>query len=1072
MFVIGGPSVHEAGLLLSSDRVFSTKKILQEPGHENDMIDNGDSVPIGIALLHYNGNLHELQPSVEKPSIKLMKRQRWISFIHKHLIDLVVYGRKTSADRCGIFEAICDEYCPKPHSPSPNYILRHFHPKVGAASLNRCTISTQGFQPSAYLLGEPSPSRPNQCTGPLRSISLLDKFQFDIQADLAPGITSDRDADHGECSSDQASSALVNSLDVDKLENVMQQEQESAMPLGAKVLVHYAGLQSTAKEKLELARANLRLIGQFNEPHPLYRENLNNDPDHISKIQSHQNQLIDHNLVSKPHVSYWFEYVFNVEHPNRSRVKCHYCEKYYRKYGFCPKWEPKLAKETGMLERTYAENNRIIDDHWKDPRHIKTVQNRLIEQVGTISDMYFTRQLQQDTGENAKYAATNRRFRSLLTLAQEGWSINSYEELIRLQRANGLPLGTHYLHFAGASKMLKFVYHENHERLIDFIMSDNKPISLIVDSATDNTRTHYLVALLQRMEHNAPVVYFYKMIPIGSKERATDLRDAIVNEFESEKPGFSNHMKLHLVGFASDGASVMTADRGLGKLMEEWCGKPLFRFHCAAHRLELVFKRALHDDPYSMEFEKFLNKLYSFSNSRSHKNKHFLKEIAEEMDEPLLNLAYIYEVRWASSHFSVLEKIWKSYKALCFGLKAMSVNNDFSKKSRAEAKELLEVLTDRRFILQLAFRLDVLNQLKHQSLMLQKRGALIFDKPDGFSNLIKAFQKMRTEDGYYLSKLKEELKCSYSLDHMLGRFRHLPPEDVILTTEDLEDENEEYQFPNGCSETQLYAGHKAVWRDVVLAPMCLEPDFYEYHRSVWGDIGLPPVCDDNSHPKLEDVRGDILDDLEAEVVTYFPQSELEHFKIFDPLNFPNFETEIDSYGENEIIQVAQLLGYNANEQSEVQNEWRELVRHIFNDPEFFVNRESDPNYFWFFYLNDNLVEFKPQIREVLECVMTFAVTSSDAERAFSQMGLLKTQQRNRMGHELLNALMWFKMNVASSVEEFAALDYSKKWEAAGHLLVDDEGHPAKRQRLDEFDYDDEYNVRRNEKVLSGKSSLF
>ena len=66
----------------------------------------------------------------------------------------------------------------------------------------------------------------------------------------------------------------------------------------------------------------------------------------------------------------------------------------------------------------------------------------------------------------------------------------------------------------------------------------------------------------------------------------------------------------------------------------------------------------------------------------------------------------------------------------------------------------------------------------------------------------------------------------------------------------------------------------------------------------------------------------------------------------------------------------------------------------------------------FFYLNNNLVQFPEKIRTVIEHVLCFAVTSSDAERAFSVMTALKTKDRSSMSDDLLNALMWFKMNVA------------------------------------------------------------
>ena len=132
--------------------------------------------------------------------------------------------------------------------------------------------------------------------------------------------------------------------------------------------------------------------------------------------------------------------------------------------------------------------------------------------------------------------------------------------------------------------------------------------------------------------------------------------------------------------------------------------------------------------------------------------------------------------------------------------------------------------------------------------------------------------------------------------------------------------------------------------------------------------------------------------------------------------------------------------------------------------------------FWFFYLDDNLVSFPPSIKQVLEMALSLAVSSAEAERAFSVMNRLKTKVRNRMGHDLLNALMFFKMNCAKSVWEFPALDFSIKWEAAGFWLVDDpRANPSKRKRLDEFNYnedEDEHDLVRGPRVLSGRSARF
>ena len=103
--------------------------------------------------------------------------------------------------------------------------------------------------------------------------------------------------------------------------------------------------------------------------------------------------------------------------------------------------------------------------------------------------------------------------------------------------------------------------------------------------------------------------------------------------------------------------------------------------------------------------------------------------------------------------------------------------------------------------------------------------------------------------------------------------------------------------------------------------------------------------------------------------------------------------------------------------------------------------------------------------------LSLAVSSSDAERGFSHMNEIKEKRHGRMGHDLLNYLMWFKINVSDNVFEFPSLHYTKKWLEAGFMLVDDPMPPTKRRKLADF-YFDEENYEDKAKVLSGRSTLF
>ena len=143
-----------------------------------------------------------------------------------------------------------------------------------------------------------------------------------------------------------------------------------------------------------------------------------------------------------------------------------------------------------------------------------------------------------------------------------------------------------------------------------------------------------------------------------------------------------------------------------------------------------------------------------------------------------------------------------------------------------------------------------------------------------------------------------------------------------------------------------------------------------------------------------------------------------------------------------------------------------------HDVEFPVVREGESNYFWFFYFNDNKVSIKPKIKKVLELAVSFGSSSSDAERGFSSVANTKTKRRNRMGHKLLNFLVWFNMNVSYEIEEFPALYYSKLWRQLKHLFVDDPTPPTKRQKLDEIEILEDEHFHDNTKILVGKSSFF
>lgn len=70
-------------------------------------------------------------------------------------------------------------------------------------------------------------------------------------------------------------------------------------------------------------------------------------------------------------------------------------------------------------------------------------------------------------------------------------------------------------------------------------------------------------------------------------------------------------MKKNLVGYTSDGASVMTGHKnGLIAHMRDVGEHPLFAMHCMAHKLNLVIVKGFGTNKYFEKFEHVINKVF------------------------------------------------------------------------------------------------------------------------------------------------------------------------------------------------------------------------------------------------------------------------------------------------------------------------------------------------------------------------------------------------------------------------------------------------------------------------------
>lgn len=337
-------------------------------------------------------------------------------------------------------------------------------------------------------------------------------------------------------------------------------------------------------------------------------------------IKDKQKDLIPPKTVEKNKV--WFQYLPNNENPEKSRYRCRICSKYYDAMDLPQNMKPAVANKNGQLYNNYKKNQELISGHGSSVAHLNIVSNLKAEAAKRQRTEIAQYEQSEEMNDDSRLLITARMFRSVYVLNKLSLPYSDHAGLVTLQKLNGLDMGYHHYEHTGCTKMSFFISDVMHDILIDYLIKNQMPISIIVDDTTDLSATHYKIVYFQTIEENRPVIYFYKLIELKAETGEAHFK-VLISAWDDEKPEFSKYMKQNLIGFASDGhPSNLGVKNGMIAHLRLWASKPLYATHCMAHRLELVVSHAFSVDAniekISDCLEKTINELYTFY-SHSHK---------------------------------------------------------------------------------------------------------------------------------------------------------------------------------------------------------------------------------------------------------------------------------------------------------------------------------------------------------------------------------------------------------------------------------------------------------------------
>ncbi|XP_033981881.1 E3 SUMO-protein ligase KIAA1586-like [Trematomus bernacchii] len=316
-------------------------------------------------------------------------------------------------------------------------------------------------------------------------------------------------------------------------------------------------------------------------------------------------------------------------------------------------------------------------------------------------------------------ASTHNVFRTAYYIAKNNRPYSDHPGLIELQMINGVNVGRVLHSNVTCTDIVHFISKEMREALLASIKVTRPKLTVLVDESTSLSKKSCLIVYLRTsVDSSEPVTFFLDLLELESTTA-----DGIISQLLNclQKYGLDDaFLKECLVGFCSDGASVMVGRKNgvYTKLRSKYPG--LIGWHCLNHRLELSVSDAVKHCTETNHFTAFLDKLYCLYH-QSPKNLRELDAAVSEVGVCLRKIGRVLGIRWVASSFRTVNAVWTMYAALYHHLTSASVDVNRSSNDRCMYEGLAAKLTSVAFVKNLGLMMDALEELKDLSEALQSR---------------------------------------------------------------------------------------------------------------------------------------------------------------------------------------------------------------------------------------------------------------------------------------------------------------------------------------------------------------
>ncbi|XP_039459533.1 zinc finger protein 862-like [Oreochromis aureus] len=292
-------------------------------------------------------------------------------------------------------------------------------------------------------------------------------------------------------------------------------------------------------------------------------------------------------------------------------------------------------------------------------------------------------------------------FRTAYYVAKSELPLAKFSSLCKLQKANGLDLGSTYLNDHACREFIGAIAQTSRDQ-IEKEIQESRFLSILADGSTDTGIIEQELVHVRYVRDNGDIAT-YMIKPVKSANAAGILEaiDEAVNTMGIREDTW----KKKVVCANFDGAAVMMGEKTgvAGRLKQRI--PHIITIHCVAHKLELAVLDSVKGCEYLVKFEdtlKTIFKMYYYSP----KKRRELTEISELLNERLAHFSGLKSTRWLPSRLRCLKAVEKNYTPTVVHMENMAEGSDVKAEDAAKAKGVVQEMKTEKFVRFLHFMLD------------------------------------------------------------------------------------------------------------------------------------------------------------------------------------------------------------------------------------------------------------------------------------------------------------------------------------------------------------------------------